>query len=168
MVNVYESPPTSNLLIWLLCATWVINWLKQSITRLKREGDRVSLTVILRSKHFPLGHPWIIMEKFLNEIQPLIQFLHLIPNPLTSRISSRKSQSTLSKAFSISSFMTIPSFFLQFINGFICHWRSIDNLSTHYKGQLAFTNGIRKNFFEPHQQYYSNDVVHVSSIIKDT
>lgn len=44
------------------------------------------------------------------EIQPLTHFLHLVPNPLTVNILSRKSQSTMLKAFLMTSLVITPSF----------------------------------------------------------
>lgn len=92
--------------------------LRQSLTMMKRKGDNGS--PCLRpfvALIFLLGQGWpvIIIEKLEEDIQPLIHLHHVSLNPLTLRVRWRKSQSILSKAFSISILTTIPClFFLKY------------------------------------------------------
>lgn len=89
-------------------AAWVINLLRQSTIRMKRMGESGSpCPRPLVAKNVTLGLPFTKIEKFVDDLNPLIHLLHRSPKPFASRISFRKSQSTLSNAFSISSFMTI-------------------------------------------------------------
>lgn len=72
----------------------------------KKEGDNGSPCLRpLVALNFPLCLPLMMMEKLVEEMQPLIQCLHLEAKPFNFNNSSRKSLSTLSKVFSMSNLM---------------------------------------------------------------
>ncbi|KAM7468195.1 hypothetical protein LguiB_015757 [Lonicera macranthoides] len=106
------SFPTTNPSITPSFLAFSINLPKQSATNMNKNGERGSPCLNpLEAPNFPLGLPLTKTEKLTDVKQPLIHFLHLTLNPLFSKTSSKKFQSTWSKAFSKSILNTAPSFF---------------------------------------------------------
>lgn len=82
MVDLYGPISRGIALMKPMLAADFRNLLSESITIIKRKGDNESPCLRpLVALNFPLGLPLIIIERFVDERQPLIHSLHLTAKP---------------------------------------------------------------------------------------